>query len=180
MLKEILLKKKSAILKKWYNEILYAYSDDTSRFFKREKDRFHNPVGYTFTHEIEVIFDELLNESFSEELSKSLDNIIRIRAIQEFSASQAISFIFILKKILREELKNTIKEKSFDEQMLKLEIKIDDLALYSFDIYMQCREKMYDIKAREAKRSVSNLLRKANLIYEIPEFEEDLKEGKQH
>jgi hypothetical protein len=42
---------------------------------------------------------------------------------------------------------------------------------------MNCREKLYEIKANEAKNRVSRLLQKAGLICEIQEEGQSLKEG---
>lgn len=55
----------------------------------------------------------------------------------------------------------------------KLESEIDELALYTFDIYAKCREQLYDLKTDELKRMTFTLLKKANLMSEIPveEFE---------
>jgi len=33
--------------------------------------------------------------------------------------------------------------------LLELEQKIDDMSLLAFDIYMKCREKLYELKATE-------------------------------
>ncbi|MEI9479774.1 MAG: RsbRD N-terminal domain-containing protein, partial [Deltaproteobacteria bacterium] len=79
MLRELLEKKKTAILDRWFRLILETYPGDTSKFLKQEKDPFVNPVGATVSKEIEVLYDELLKEMDSERVSAALDNIIRIR-----------------------------------------------------------------------------------------------------
>jgi len=99
--------------------------------------------------------------------SSFLDNIIRIKAIQDFTPSQAISFIFDLKKIVREEFKsdNSGFEDRISEELSKLDSRIDNLALEAFDIYMKCREKIYDLRAKEFQDKTFRLLQMANLIY---------------
>ena len=99
---------------------------------------------------------------------------MRIRAVQDFTPSQALSFIFPLKRIIREELCVEIAEKQLSDEMLSLESAIDNLALSAFDIYMKCREKIYDIKANEVKRSTFRLLQMANLINDTNGEEPDL------
>jgi hypothetical protein len=172
--KDLLLEKKSAILKRWFDVILESYPADTSNFLKKQKNRFANPVGYTISQGIEGLFGEILQGIDSEKVSPFLDNIIRIKAIQDFSASQAVSFIFLLKKVIREEFEKEIKENQFSVELAALEVKIDELALLSFDIFMKCREKIYDLKAEEIKRMTFKLLQRANLICEIQEPETDL------
>lgn len=173
-LKDLLLEKKSTILKRWFNMILETYPSTTSNFLKKQKNCFANPVGYNISQGINGIFDELLNEADTDKVSPFLDNIIRIKAVQDFSPSQAMSFIFLLKKAIRESLGNKIHETHISKELLLFESKIDDLALLSFDIYMKCREKVYELKANELRNMPFSLLRKANLIYEIQEEKPDL------
>ena len=84
-----------------------------------------------------------------------------------------MSFIFLLKKAIRESLGNKIHETHISEELLLLDSKIDDLALLSFDIYMKCRERVYEIKADEVRRMTFRLLQRANLICEIQDQEQD-------
>ncbi|NIR14460.1 MAG: hypothetical protein GWN86_11135, partial [Desulfobacterales bacterium] len=60
---------------------------------------------------IRSLYEELLGEMNIDRLSSSLNNIIRIRSVQDFSPSQAIGFIFLLKKAIREVLESRIQEK---------------------------------------------------------------------
>jgi RsbT co-antagonist protein rsbRD N-terminal domain len=170
-LKNLLSEKKKSILGKWFNLILETYPSETIQFLKSQKDRFANPVGSIIFQGIEDILDQFLQESESEKISTFLDNVIRIRAVQDFTASQAVIFIFHLKKVIREELKNEIREKGLYDELLVLESAIDDLALLSFDIFMKCREQVYELKANEVKNMTYSLLKKANLIFDIKEQE---------
>lgn len=186
-LNKLLSEKKTTILEKWFDMIVETYPPETSDFLKNQKDRFANPVGSTIFSGIENLFEQLLNSrnadvsAQAEKISPFLDSIIRIRAIQDFTPSQAIAFIFFLKKVIREEL-NTVLEEVASGELLALESKIDNLALLSFDIFMKCREKLYEIKADEVRNMTLRLLQKANLICD-PEFNSgkdqgsDIKEG---
>lgn len=168
-LENLLLKKRSAILERWFHLILETYPPETAKFLKKQKDRFANPVGAAISEGIEGIFDQLCQGIDYGKVSPFLDKIIRVRAIQDFFPSQAIAFIFLLKPVLREELESEIRENDVSEELLALESRIDDLALISFDIYMQCREKIYDMKFNEVRNKTYSLLKKTNLLYEIPE-----------
>lgn len=166
-LKDLLSEKRNTIVQRWFDVVLETYPADTSSFLKKQKNRFANPVGYTIFQGIEGLFEELLKGMDFDRVSTFLDNIIRIRAIQDFTPTQAISFIFLLKRVIREELKREIQENRISEELFTLESRIDNLALLSFDIYMKCREKIYELKANEVRRRTSGLLQKANLM--IPE-----------
>ncbi len=170
-LKTLLSEKRSAILEKWFNLILESYPPDTSSFLRSQKNQFTNPVGNTILKGIEGLFDKLLvglNFGSGDSDSSFLDNIIRIKAIQDFTPSQAISFIFDFKKIVREELKsnNSGFDNRISEELLKLDSRIDGLALEAFDIYMKCREKIYDLRAKELQDKTFRLLQMANLVYD--------------
>ena len=170
-LKNLLSKKKKTILKRWFDLVIETYPPETIQFLKSQKDRFSNPVGSTIFQGLEDIFDQILQENDSEKICTFLDNIIRIRAVQDFTASQAIVFLFQLKKVIREELKDEIREKGLSDELLVLESAIEDLALLSFDIFMKCREQVYELKANEVKRMTFSLLKRANLIVDIEEQE---------
>lgn len=169
VLEHLLPQKRAAILERWFQLVLGTYPADTSRFLKQEKDRFINPVGYAISQEIEALYDELLQGMNFDKLADCLDNIIRIRAVQDFSPSQTIAFIFLLKKAIREELASEITENRVFEELLKFESRIDKLVLLAFDIYMKCREKVFEIRVNEVKAErerVFKLLERTNLTME--------------
>ncbi|MBI4822971.1 MAG: RsbRD N-terminal domain-containing protein [Nitrospirae bacterium] len=175
------MEKRSEILGRWFDAILDTYPADTASFLKNQKDRFHNPVGYTIYEGIAGIFDEIIKEAGDfDGASPFLDNIIRIRAIQDFAPSSAVSFVVLLKRIIRDELKaaNGAFAVSSEELSL-LDSKIDNLVLLSFDIYMGCRERLYEIKANEVKRNTFRLLQRAKLICEAQEDEPGLDDNNQ-
>lgn len=176
-LEEILKQKRSVVLKKWFNLILEDYQIDTAGFLRQEKDRFANPVGYTISHEIEGIYDELLQATDFDKIISSLYNIIRIRAVQDCSASEATGFAFLLKKAIREEVKNESQEIGIIKELLEFDSKIDKLASLSFDIYMKCREKLYEIRANELRNRSLRVLQRANLLCTDPEEEPDSTNG---
>jgi hypothetical protein len=165
-IKDILLKKKNDTLEAWFNEIIKSYPDDSHKFFKNKKNQFGNPVGYTIHKEIESIFDGLLKGGDPQEAAPYLDEIIKIRAVQEFTPAQAIHFVFLLKNAVRAVLKKDLAEKKLLEQLAPLETEIDDLALVAFNIYMSRRERLYQIRAREVKNRAERLLQRVGIIYE--------------
>ena len=169
-LKDLLTQSKSELVERWINTIFETYPKDTSVFLKTKKDRFNNPVGYTVTSGIEKIFDVLLGEGDFSEGLPYLKDIIKVRAVQDFSPSKAIAFIFALKGIIRNELDKDLRQIRFDD-LRSFDARVDELALYAFDIYVENREQIYKLKTDELKRMTFLLLKKANLMYEIP-FEE--------
>lgn len=174
-LNSLLADKKASILEKWFDVIIESYPPDTANFLRNKHNRFTNPVGATISQGVSDIYEELLKGSTSSNISQFLDNIIKIRAVQDFTPSQAVFFIFPLKRIIREELRVEIAEKQLSDEILSLESTIDNLALSAFDIYMKCREKIYEIKANEVKSMTFRLLQMANLINDADGHEPALK-----
>ncbi len=147
---------KTSILEWWFELICKTYPSETYQHLKKEKDRFLNPVGYTVKMEIDTILEELTGEMNSKRLGYALENIIRIRAVQDFTPSGAIGFIHLLKKAISvnsgignqgPEAGNS--EAAVFEESLELDQRIDTLLSMAFDIYTECREKIYKIKIRE-------------------------------
>jgi hypothetical protein len=168
-LKDLLVEKKALIVKKWFNRIIDDYPPDASNFLRKQQNRFSNPVGSTISEGIGDLFDEILQGGDSDRFFPILNDIIKIKAVQDFSPSKALSFLFILKDIIREEMGREISKRQLTAELAAFEKQIDELTLLSFDIYMKCREKIYELKADETRRMTFRLLQKANLICEVQE-----------
>ena len=148
----LLSQKKAAILGRWLAMIFESYPPETAIFLRKEKNRFDNPAGYRISEGLEGLYGALLQEMERDQILTCLDEIIRIRALQNFTPSQALAFIFLLKIVIREELAEEIRKENLAVELLDLESRIDGLALLGFDVYTKRREKIYEIKADEAKR----------------------------
>ena len=173
-LRDLLMEKRAAILKRWLDIIFDTYPAETSIFLRKQKDQFANPVGYTLAQGTEAIFDELLCGADVKKATPFIDSIMRIRAVQDGTPSRALVFIFLLKDIIREMLGQTLREPHLAEEMVSLESAIDALGLRAFDSFMKCREKIYDLKANETRNMTFRLLQKARLMAEIPgEYQDD-------
>ena len=159
----LLSQKKAAILGRWLTMIYESYPPETAIFLRKEKNRFDNPMGYRISEGLEGLYGALLQEMEREQILTYLDEIIRIRALQNFTPSQALAFIFLLKTVIRQELAEEIQQENLAADILDLESRIDGLALLGFDVYTKRREKIYEIKANEAKRRISGLMRKTGL-----------------
>lgn len=151
MLYTLLTKKKACILEGWLNRIFATYHPDSIEFFKNKKDSFRNPVGYTISHEIEAIYDGLLAKANDDTFSLPLENIIKIRSVQDFTSAQAVGFVFLLRQSIVQELQSQLQDYSIIPELLELNFKIDQIALLAFNIYSECREKIYQLKVNEIK-----------------------------
>lgn len=159
MLKELLVKRKSSIVDKWVGMILNSYPSESLNFLKSQKDQFANPVGYTISSNAGKLFDEMIGDADRIRIKELLDDIIRIRAVQEFRPSRAVEFVFSLKEAIRNEIKEETGDTCLDEELVRFESKIDMMALIAFDLYMQSREKIFQIRVNEVKaRSLQSMV----------------------
>ncbi len=158
-LEQLLVQNREPILKRWRNLILDTYPPDGSVFFGQEKDRFANPVGTIITEGIEGLYNNLIGQADSDMLSKCLDSIIRVRAVQDFSPSGALTIFPLLKKSVREYLGREILESHLFDELLELESRIDEVMLLAIDIYVKCRQQVHDIRIRELKAERDGVLR---------------------
>jgi len=172
-LEKILKPKKKDILKKWFEATINTYPEETARIFNKSNNKFDNPVGVATYESLESVIDLLFKnlkqdseKKLDEELiEQALDSVIRIRAIQSFSASDAVGFVFDLKDIVRKTAgKNTeeINNSNFDR-------KIDQIALAAFNRFLKCRETIFLLKATEAKKRTYSAFERAGLVEELTE-----------
>jgi len=144
-----------AILEQWITRTIASYPGLAVSFLASEKDPFRNPVGHTLREGLatllqELLGDDLLGELNAERIQPALDAIIRIRAVQDLTPSQAVGFVFLLKPILLE-LQPERNPVLLD---VLLNDRIDRRALMAFDKYMQCREQLADIRVSEGRRRI--------------------------
>jgi hypothetical protein len=150
-IQDLLKKNKPIILERWFHLILETYPADTATIMMKDKNQFTNPVGSTISREIEVLFEKVCNGIEDEKCQASLNSVLKIRSVQDFSSSKAVGFIFLLKKAIGETIRNEICKESVMDEWLQVQTKIDELALQAFDIYVECREKICEIRINQAK-----------------------------
>jgi len=179
---------REAILKRWFDSAINSYPEDTARIFKRSKNKFDNPVGSAtmqrLTDTLKCVYEltsfgnytDYVNTKESgnqkegaekkdyidqNKIENALDPVIRIRAVQNFSASQAVAFVFELKTIVKSIL-GELADETFD-------YRVDLVALAAFNRFMKCRENIFLLKATEAKRRIHSAFERAGLVTELTE-----------
>ncbi len=173
-LEELLRSRKKDLVQKWFHAVVETYSADAFRFFTHHKDPFTNPVGGTFRKGLSELYDHLVNpEEEPSRIGACLDPMIRIRAVQNFPPSKAIGFLFQLKRILRRELADRLQNPGLEDSLVAIEARIDAFGLMAFDVFMQCREKIYQLKADEIRVRTFKAFKRAGLVYESPQTKPD-------
>ncbi len=148
-LRELLAQKKGPVVEKWIKAIQKSYPPETAQFLKSQKNRFANPIGSSIQESVWPLYDQLTGEPDPEITKKHLDILIRVRAVQDFTPAAAVHIIFELKKIIRKELLKEVKKNRLLDSYLEFESKMDRFALLAFDVFMECREKVWQIKRND-------------------------------
>jgi hypothetical protein len=158
MIKELILEKKSTIVNNWIQSIYETYPSETSNFLRDQKNRFSNPVGHAIADCAEKILDVLIESFDIQKIKIVLQELIKIRAVQDFSPSHAVGFIFLLKNSILSQLKDKIENDNICEEYLLIESQIDGITMAAFDTYMEAREKLFQIHINEIKSRSQNII----------------------
>ena len=112
---------------------------------------------------IEALVDDMLGEAEPGQLLAHLGPILKVRSVQDFRPSEAVSFVFRLKEAVREELSDELPPSAVASELAAFDARVDRLALLAFDVYTQCRERLHEARVNDVKRRVSGVMRRLGL-----------------
>ena len=159
-LSELLGKERPAVLKVWRKRIAETYPPQTAKFVLSPKDASRNPIGHTITEGTEAVYDALLGNADRGALEESLDGLVRLRAVQDFRPSEAVGFVFQLRAAAEDVLAG------HPDVLPELSDRIEEIALAAFDVYSACREKIYELRAKQMRDRSYMLMKRAGLLWE--------------
>jgi hypothetical protein len=133
------------LAEQWFAQAIESYPHLTGKFLASERDPFRNPVGRALRDGMLILAQEVLGEMNREKIAAALDIIVRIRVVQDFTPSEAVGFVFLLRPLVLG---------TNPPRPAMIESRIDQLALMAFDQYMKCRQQIAEIRANEVQRSV--------------------------
>ncbi|SPF32257.1 dissimilatory sulfite reductase system component, protein DsrT [Candidatus Sulfotelmatobacter kueseliae] len=132
------------ILETWIGTLADSHSQMSASLLAPKPDPFRNPVGYAIRTSMGELWKQLKGDMDPQAVDSALDVVLRIRAVQDLSVTEAVGFVVRLRPILRQ-LSATSEFASFDER-------IDQLALAAFDKYVQCRDQLRAARLHEIGR----------------------------
>jgi hypothetical protein len=154
--------RKDTIVERWVDAVLSAYPSESAALFQAQKDPFANPLGHSVREGTRGTFQTILDGMDPEELRTHLDKIVRIRAVQQFTPSRAVSFVFSLRSIVREVIPEAEADPRLREGLADLDTRIDEVALAAFGLYAARREEVSKLRIGEVKRQMTWVLGKIN------------------
>jgi hypothetical protein len=148
--------------------ILATYPSETQTFLAGESDPFHNPVGAALERGTAAILGYLLEGGDRDALAAELQQLIRIRAVQQFTSSQAIGFVFLLKDEVRERLGDEVAARGLHGEQLAFESGIDEVAMVCAELYVQAREQLFQSQLKSVHRQTHKLVERMNKMKRSP------------
>jgi hypothetical protein len=160
---ELLSEHRTAVWQAWRDRILDTYPAKSAKAFKKGSDPFANPLGHTVSTATQKIVDALIEGVDPSELAPHLEEIVKLRSIQDFSPSRAVAFAFELKDVVRQTLAGELADDApqLQAELRDFEAKLEMLGFMAFDVYVACRERLFEVRINELKRSVNTLVRRA-------------------
>lgn len=152
-----LAQRRDELVALWFERVMASYPPQAAMLLTKQTDPFANPVGASFRRDLAILFDHFTGITDQEGFDRALDNVCRIRSVQDFAPSQAVGFVLDLKQVLRDQ---GCWKDAYEPQ-------VDRLLLKAFDVYQQCREDLATVRVNEAHRRTDNLLRQLNRRDEV-------------
>jgi len=141
---------KSTIVREWMRRTMESNAGPTPPHLSIKEDPLRNPAGQILRTGLSALWDGLVSGAEPAALEPALTEIIKLRAVQELTPAQAVSFVLLLKHILRESLQD--EGARVPDEIRTIEQRIDALALQAFDAFTLCRERIQEIRVNEVRR----------------------------
>ncbi len=159
-LRELMIEKKAALCERWLDAVLAEYGALTASRWRKQRDRFANPVGHALSVGLPEIFEAVVRDGEPPaDAVAALEGIVRIRNVQDLSPSRAVGFLYKLRDAIRDELGVELMAAQAAD-LAEVEGRIESLMSLAFDTYVRLREQIFRLRQDELKRSVASLLRR--------------------
>ena len=160
-LRELMAQRQAALCSRWLDAVLGEYGPVTAARWRQERDQFANPIGHALSMGLpELVAAVASDRGMGERALSALHEIVKIRSVQDLSPSRAVGFVYLLRRVIREELAAELAGGTLAPELAALDAQIEQLALLTFDAYVALREEMFRLRQEELKRSVASILRR--------------------
>jgi hypothetical protein len=143
---------RDALVAAWVASVFASYPPQAAGFLRERRDRFRNPVGHVIREGLSQLVDELLADFDTARVREALDGIVRIRAVQDLAAEDAVGFVAGGKALLRAAAQEAGANEGGAADLDLLDARLDEVARMAQAIYAGCRAQVAAIRAGEAHR----------------------------
>lgn len=138
-------------VQEWLACTLRTYPSQTGRFLSHERDPFRNPVGQMLRVALSALAGELFGSFDRTRVTASLGEVVRLRAVQEFTPAEAVEFVTLARHAVRG-LAETESPRLAPGALDVLDARIDDMVVIAADLFEQCRVELRAIAERATRR----------------------------
>lgn len=146
-----------SIAREWSIE-LYATPDAKTFDGDMTSKRFSNPVAFHISQTSHDVVAYLFSEEKDPVIPSSIDDLIRLTALQQARPSDAFASFFKLRSIVFSRIG---KGAYNDKALQQISDRIDNCMLYAMDCYTKFREQVMQLRIDELKRSVGAFERRS-------------------
>lgn len=152
-LAEIFSSRKDGMVKQWTDLVFATYPFNTTGFRLTSQDPFANPVAQMTRDALNVLYDAVAGGDIEEQnIRASLEMLVKLRAVQQFSPSKAMGIFYLLKPLMREQVLTQLHDEASKKHYLDAESRLDSLVLLAFDIFVQAREVVSENRIQEIRK----------------------------
>lgn len=135
-------KTRQSIYEEWIDRV-FGVEFKKKDIFAKTEDPFRETVRSDLMKIIDLLFSDVpVDGTLVGGPLAVPEDLVRLRAVQEISAAEAVSHIFVLKDIVRERFGRDVGHDDLSRRL-------DFLALHTFNAYAKCRDNLYRLRIRE-------------------------------
>ncbi len=124
----------------WIERTIDSYPVAVRLSLISEADPFRNPAGSALKVNLTTLAREVLGAMDMGAMEPAIDALVRLRAVQDFTTSDALRFVLDLRTVIAE-ISGPITP--------ALDCRIDELTRMTFEKYTACREQIAGLRAKE-------------------------------
>ena len=140
----------------WLEATAARYGDVFRHFVRRQPDPFANPSGAILREGTGRLLTALAEPADAAVLREVLMPMIRLKAVQDVPPSEALAFVPLLKELVPADGADAPSPAARAE----LARRLDALLLVAFDVFVECRQTVYQLRVHEMQRNVARLLQR--------------------
>ncbi|HHQ47374.1 MAG TPA: hypothetical protein ENK19_00640 [Acidobacteria bacterium] len=163
MLQRLLEENGEAIARKWVELVLATYPGEARGFLHNEGDPFANPVGRTVREAAPLLVEALAADELGREASQRLRELMRIRSVQDLTASEAVGVVPLLRRAVLD-IAGPEVEAGGPGAAAELAERTERLLLAAFEAFTESRERLYEARLHERDRHRASLMARAERV----------------
>jgi hypothetical protein len=145
-------KVRDRFVQEWLACTLRTYPAQTGHVLHDERDRFRHPVGYTLRAALGTLAAELLNDFDRSRVAAALDDVIRLRVVQEGDPDAVVGFVPLAGQVIH--AMAAAGSPAVEPARLDLfAARLDELGVLANEVQARCRAQIHAIAERAARRS---------------------------